>query len=187
MQHTEDVIKKNVGLIRAQLHRFRMIDDPEAESIGYEALYKAILSFEEKKGYRFSTYASCCIYNALGSYLRTLNKKRQVTWISYNSVAYTDDNGEHEFEEFLTDNRDASHDLLQEELSEQTRRSYKLTYNELTNEKHKRIISVWKASEFLCTNKEVADQVGVSQPYVNHVINMFKNKMKKRLEDYYYG
>ena len=80
------LIKDNLGLVYKQIARLKLFDDPEAESIGYEALWTAAKTFDESKGYKFSTYAMCCIYNALGSYIRTLNKKSRIETISYDNI-----------------------------------------------------------------------------------------------------
>lgn len=92
----DDKIRDNVGLIFTQLNKFKLAKDPEAESIGYEALYNAILTYDQSKKVQFSTYASVCIYNALGSYVRTQNKQRQLEVISYNNIAFSEDGTDHE-------------------------------------------------------------------------------------------
>lgn len=74
MQDIEAIIRDNIGLVITQLKRLKVTFDPEAESIGYEALYNAALTYDCTKGYKFSTYATCCIYNAVGSYIRTLTR-----------------------------------------------------------------------------------------------------------------
>ena len=96
------MIAKHSGLIFNQLKKFNLAKDPEAESIGYEALYNAILTYDQSKNVQFSTYASVCIYNALGSYVRTQNKQRQLEVISYNNVAYSEDGTDHEYVDFLS-------------------------------------------------------------------------------------
>ena len=107
-----DKIASNVGLIFKQLNKFNLAEDPEAESIGYEALYNAILTYDQSKSVQFSTYASVCIYNALGSYVRTQNKQRQLEVISYNNVAYTEDGTDHEFVDFISAPSDVEQDYI---------------------------------------------------------------------------
>ena len=187
MQHIDDVIRNNIGLIKAQIKRLNLFNDPEAESLGYEALYNAIITYDTTKGYKLSTYATCCIYNALGSYIRTLNKKRQLEVLSYNNIAYCEDGVKHEFIELLTEDSDVEREYLTEELHVMTRRAFAHAYSRLSNAKHKAIIDVWREADFDISNKEVAIKVGVSQPYVNQVLNTFKYNMKKRLEAYYNG
>ena len=49
-------IAKHIGLIFNQLKKFNLAADPEAESIGYEALYNAILTYDQNKKIRFRTF-----------------------------------------------------------------------------------------------------------------------------------
>ena len=179
-------IAKHTGLIFKQLNKFNLATDPEAESIGYEALYNAILTYDQSKNVRFSTYASVCIYNALGSYIRTQNKQRQLEVISYNNIAYSEDGTDHEFVDFLSTSSDVEQDFMKNELHRIVREEFQKQYDTLTNEKHKVIISLWHDSEYEASMVSIAKQAGVSQPYVSQVINSFKFNLKKRLEEYYY-
>lgn len=181
-----DKIASNVGLIFNQLNKFNLAKDPEAESIGYEALYNAILTYDQSKSVQFSTYASVCIYNALGSYVRTQNKQRQLEVISYNNVAYTEDGTDHEFVDFISAPSDVEQDYMKKELHRLVREEFQKQYGMLTNEKHKSIISLWRDSEYEASMVSIAKQVGVSQPYVSQVINSFKFNLRKRLEEHYY-
>ena len=182
----DKIIKDNAGLIFAQLKRLNIMHDPEAQSIGYEALWNAAMTYDESKDYKFSTYATCCIYNALCSYIRTLNKKRQLEVVSYNSIAYQEDGTKHEYLELLsTDIVDTEQELLQKELYCTLNRAIQISYDRLTNPKHKAVIKVWRDAEYNISNKEVATAVGVSQPYVNQIINTFKNSIKKIMEGYF--
>ena len=186
MQDINAKIASNTGLIFKQLNKFNLAKDPEAESIGYEALYNAILTYDQSKSVQFSTYASVCIYNALGSYVRTQNKQRQLELISYNNIAYSEDGNDHEFVDFFEDPSDVERDYLRQELLSMVVTEFQKQYDELTNEKHKLILSIWRDSGYEATMVEIAKQANVSQPYVSQVINGFKFKLKKRLEAYYY-
>lgn len=181
-----DKIASNVGLIFKQLNKFNLAKDPEAESIGYEALYNAILTYDQSKSVQFSTYASVCIYNALGSYVRTQNKQRQLEVVSYNNVAYTEDGTDHEFVDFISAPSDVEQDYMKKELRRLVREEFQKQYDILTNEKHKSIISLWRDSEYEASMVSISKQVGVSQPYVSQVINSFKFNLRKRLEEHYY-
>lgn len=179
-------IAKHSGLIFHQLKKFNLAKDPEAESIGYEALYNAILTYDQSKNVQFSTYASVCIYNALGSYVRTQNKQRQLEVISYNNVAYSEDGTDHEFVDFISTSSDIEQDFMKKELHRIVREEFQKQYDMLTNEKHKTIISLWRNSEYEASMVSIAKQADVSQPYVSQVINSFKFNLRKRLEKYYY-
>ena len=179
-------IASNVGLIFKQLKKFNLAKDPEAESIGYEALYNAVLTYDQSKNIQFSTYASVCIYNALGSYVRTLNKQRQLEIVSYNNIAYSEDGTDHEFVDFLPTPSDVEQDFMKKELHRIVREEFQKQYDALTNKKHQVIISLWRDSEYEATMVSIAKQAGVSQPYVSQVINSFKFNLRKKLEEYYY-
>lgn len=177
----DKLIKDNVGLIRAQIHRLHLQNDPEAESIGYEALYKAIIDFDETRGLKLSTVATCYIYNALGSYIRFLNRKRQLEVVSYNNL--TNDT---EFIEFFAGTDDVAEEYARRELYKVTEEVFTTTYNKLTNEKQRAIIALWRDSDYERTYVDIAKAMNLSQPYVSQVINTFKFKLKKKLEEFYY-
>jgi RNA polymerase sigma factor (sigma-70 family) len=187
MQDINIVIYDNIGLVMNQLKKLHLPFDPEAESIGYEALYRAASTYDESKGYRFSTYATCCIYNALGSHIRTLNKKRTLDVVSYNNIAYNEDGKSQDFLSLLASSKTtAEQEYLKQELNQKVCNVFENTFNKLTNEKHIAIISIWHESEYKKTNADIAKEVQVSQPYVNQVLNSFIHKLRKKLEAYYY-
>lgn len=180
------VIAKHTGLIYHQLRKFNLVGDQDAESIGYEALYNAILNFDEAKGAKLSTVATVYIYNALMSHIRSSNRKRTLKTVSYNNVAYSDDTDEHEFADLIPSEEDLEGAYMRTELRVATRKVFNEMYDRLTNEKHKAILSIWKNSDFAATTVDIAKQLNVSQSYVSQVINNFKFKLKKKLEDLYY-
>lgn len=177
------LIQTHSGLVYNQLHRFKLIQDQEAESIAYEALYNAILNFDSSKGNKLSTVATVYIYNALGSYVRSLNKQRQLQVVSYHNIA--DDNG-NEYVNILSTSIDIEQEYIKNELYKIVIEVFSIQYDKLTNEKHKAIIGLWRDSEFSAQTKDIAKQISVSQSYVSQVINNFKYTLKKKLEDVYY-
>lgn len=180
------LIREHSGLVYSQLHKFYLVDDPEAESIAFEALLNALRNFDESKNTKLSTVATVYIYNALGSYVRKLNKQRVIETISYNNIAYTDDSEEHEFVDMLSTGESIEGNYIRSELHAYTRKTFNEIYDTLTNERHKAILKLWDESDFLATTVEISKQIGVSQSYVSQVINSFKFKLKKKLEDMYY-
>lgn len=180
------LIAANKGLVYKQLNKYNLAKDPEAESIGYEALYNAVLDFDISKGTKLSTLATVYIYNALGSYVRTLNKKRQLEVISYNNVAYTDNGDEKEYVDFLASTNTVEEAYISKEQCIAVQQAVQELYDNLTNEKHKIILAKWRDSGYTAKTKELAKEVEVSQPYVSQVISSFKFKLKQRLEEHYY-
>lgn len=186
MQDINKLIEDNKGLVFSQLHKFKLAGDPEAESIGYEALYNAILNYDASKGTKLSTVATVYIYNALGSYVRALNAKRQIQTISYNNIAYSDDSEDHEFVELLSTEETIEEAYIRREVGRYALEAFDRLYDKLANEKHKAILRAWKDSEFTAQTKDIGKQVGVSQSYASQVINNFKYNLRKELEDIYY-
>lgn len=180
------LIAKHKGLVYKQLHNFGLASDQEAESIAYEALYNALRNYDSKTGNAVSTVATVYIYNALGSYVRTLNKQRQIHTISYNNIAYTDSDEEHEFVDSIPVAVDIEQDYIKREVGRIAMSTFNEQYDKLTNEKHKTILGLWRDSEFTMTTTDIAAQVKVSQSYVSQIINNFKFTLKKKLEDVYY-
>lgn len=181
-----DLIEQNVGLVYYQLKRFHLVDNQDAESDGYEALYKAALTFDKDRNITFSTYASVCIYNTLGSFVRTLKKQRQLEVLSYNNIIPSAED-DTEFLDLLASEQSTESVVLNAELKSKVLAAYALSFNRLTNSNHRKIVACWKESGFVASTVEIAKNVGVSQSYVSQVINKFKVSLKKKVEDYYYA
>jgi len=179
------VIAQNKGLIFKQLYKFGLAHDQEAESIGYEALYNAAKTFDSSLGYKLSTYATVCIYNALGSYVRTLNRQRQLDVVSYHALQRVSEDGAVELLDKLACDQDTEGDYLHAELCVAVANVFAEQYEAISNEKHKLILNAWKESHFEATTIEIAKVVGVSQSYVSQVLNKFKHSMKQRMEVYF--
>lgn len=175
----EELIKLNTGLIWEQLKKFGLIGDPEALSIGYEALYKAIMTFNTSRSSKFSTYATVCIYNSLGSYVRSLN-----TIINKNIISYDvpiDDKGTvhlDSFESALT----ADGRLLEEAGVEEIMQCVEQCIAEVNNKTQRSILEYWRDSMFKATHKEIAAKFNCSQSYVSQTINRFRCNLKNKLE-----
>ncbi len=175
----EELIKLNTGLIWEQLKKFGLVGDPEALSIGYETLYKAIMTFNTSRSNKFSTYATVCIYNSLGSYVRSLN-----TIINKNTISYdvpVDDKGTvhlDRFESTLT----ADGRLLEEAGVEEIMQCVEQCIAEVNNKTQRNILEYWRDSMFKATHREIAAKFKCSQSYVSQTINRFRCNLKNKLE-----
>ena len=67
---TEQLIIKNEGLVYYTLDLLNCKYSDEAISVGYEALWRAIETFDTSKNVKFSTYAVVCIRNAIWDMFR---------------------------------------------------------------------------------------------------------------------
>lgn len=175
-------IRSNLGLVYKQLHRFNLVDDPDAESFAYEALYKAIITYNSASGNAFSTYAVCVIANSLRLHIRNKTKKRQIVTISLNTPIGTDEDSIYLMDTIET--KDSVEDILiTKELSKKANECIAHILSE-ANETTRSIITEWYASDFRLPQKEIANKLGVSQAYVSRAISNFKYKLKVELEDY---
>lgn len=175
----EELIKLNDGLIGKQLKKFGLVGDPEAISLGYEALYTAIMTFNTSKSNAFSTYATVCIYNRLGSYVRSLNTSIRKNTVSYDELV--DDKGTthlDRFESTLT----ADGKLLESDGVQNINRCVDACIEEVTNETQRSILELWRESEFTATNREIASSLNCSQSYVSQTLNRFRSSLKRKLE-----
>ena len=175
-------IAANRGLIYSQLYRFKLADDPDAESYAYEALYKAIQTYDANANTAFSTYAVCVIANELRKHLRHLNRKRQLEVVSYNATIQTGTDTISYLDTLYYDT-DAESEVLFKELQGVVRESFLKVYNSL-NDTHKAIIKAWYDSEYKLRQKEIAELMQLSQPSVSRALSAFKYKLRLELEEY---
>lgn len=180
-----DLIEKHTGLIFKQIQKFHLAYDPEAESLGYEALYNAIRTYDESKNIKFSTYATICIYNALGTYVRKKKKQKQLEEVSYNAIAYNEEGGDHEFEDFLEAPVDVEQVVADKVMLARVLKELDKLEKSLTMEKQKRVMKAWRETCFEASTAKVAELAEVSQPYAWYVIGKFRKALKERLKNEY--
>jgi RNA polymerase sigma factor (sigma-70 family) len=164
----EKMITNNTGLLFYQLHAYRLHNTPEAESLGYEALYRAAQTFDVSKGYAFSTYATVCIKNALGNYMQ---KNKRYTDIM---VLCCDDT-------FAETVGAIDKSITSIEDVEYLKSCFLKTYKALSTRTHKRIVYLWLKSSFEISTIDVAKEVGVSQSYASQVLTNFRFSLKKEI------
>ena len=173
-------IRKNKGLIYKQLNSFQLTYDQDAESTAYEALYKAIQTYDEKTGTAFSTYAICVINNALRHHLRTLNKKRQLDVISYHTPLSPDDDSVC-LVDVLVHPDDAESMLIDKESRVIINRAFSEEYAMLSYT-HKKVVSLFFIDGDM-KQQDIAKEAGITQATVSKVISAFRHRLKIRLEE----
>lgn len=181
----DQLIKDNIGLVYKQLHRFHLINDPDAESFAFEALGNAAKDFDETLGNKFSTVATVYIYNALCGYLRQLNAKRQLEVVSYNAIMKLPNGEEHEYLELLESDHNVEGDFMHKERIRHLVKYYRELLGGITNEKQRKIIIAWTRSGFEGTASSIAKRTGLSQSYVSQTITNFKFELRKLMEERY--
>lgn len=178
----DKIVADNTGLIYKQLYKLHMQNDDDAFSIGLEALANAAVTFDDSKNIRFSTYASVCIYNALGNYLRRINKKHQLEVVSYyEPVAGSEDIT---FIDILSTAPSPTEEYLRKELYAKLWEAFDKICAELPSSVERYIVSSWRESEFTKSQATIAEEAGVSQAHVSRTLSAFKHKLKKELEEY---
>ena len=182
MADINDVIYDNLGLVYTQLNRFKLRNDQDAESFAYEALYNAVISYDEKSGNSFSTYATCVIANSLRTLVRHRKRKRQLNVMSYNE--HIDNEANEEFVDVLVGYESVEDIMLREELHEVLHEALEVVYTNISNETAKRIFVMWYSSNFEMTQQQIAAALNISQPTVSKNLSIIKYKLKQELEDY---
>lgn len=175
-----DQIAKHSGLIYKQLATFNLLYDQDAESFAYEALYRAITTYNGNAGTAFSTYAVCCINNELRKHLRTLNRKRQLEVVSYDTPLTSDDS--YCLADTLEHPDSVEQLLLSDEASRNILAAFKAEY-ELLIPKHKKAIRMFYGYDGKVTQREIAISVGVTQATVSKIVSAFRHRVKLRMEE----
>lgn len=176
-----DQIAKHTGLIYKQLAAFNLLYDQDAESFAYEALYRAVTTYNSSNGTAFSTYAVCCINNELRKHLRTLNRKRQLEVVSYDAPLTADES--YSLADTLEHPESVEQILLSDEASKRIIAAFKAEY-ELLIPKHRKAIRMFYGYDGKVTQKEIATSVGVTQATVSKIVSAFKHRVKLRMEEH---
>lgn len=174
----EEIIRNNTGLIFFQMKKLHLLNDPEAESLGYEALYKAAITYQEDNGTKFNTYASVCIYNALGTYIRFLKRKRQLEVVSYHNLS-----GDSELINSLSVETNIEAEYIRKESISELHSCIHEAYLELVSTKQIEIIDKWIELGWDSSSSDIAKEVGSSQPYAHQILAAFKTKVRRKYND----
>lgn len=175
----DEIIKLNEGLVGAQLKKFNLTYDPDAISFAYEALFIAIKTYDPNKSSSFSTYATVCIYNKLGSYIRSMHTQILLNTISYDNKIGIEDAS---YIEGIACPKSLEFILANSIYIEDAIKAVEECREDLQNPVHQKIIKIWREEGFCITFNELARRVGCSQSYVSQVINKFRKKLKRKLE-----
>lgn len=75
----QELFNKNTNLVHYIINKYfsseDSIDYDDMTQEGFIGLWKAVKTYDESKGIKFSTYAGRCIYNNIGMVRRSINKK----------------------------------------------------------------------------------------------------------------
>ena len=175
-------IESNLGLVYRLLHSFNLVNDQDAESLSYEALYDAVKTFNNDAGVAFSTYATCVISNRLRMYIRHINRKRQLQTISYYTPLSIDSDTGYLVDTLHSDDTIEDKVCLKE-LCSVLPAAFLKVLRELS-ENQRKVILIWYESDYKASQVDIAKKIGISQAAVSRTISGFRYRLKKELEDY---
>lgn len=147
-------------------------------SIGSIGLIKAINSFKSDRNIKIATYASKCIENEILMYLRKMSKQKQE--VSLDETLNIDGDGN---ELVLGDLMPSEFDLPQQDLENSVEKQILWhVINKLNpRERNIMIMRFGLDGRDEMTQKEVADDMGISQSYISRLEKKIVSRIKKEM------
>lgn len=174
------LIEHNLRLVVYLARRFENtgINLEDLISIGTIGLVKAVNTFDPEKNIKLATYASRCIENEILMYLRkTANQRGEV---SFDEPLNTDWDGN---ELLLSDVLGTDEDLVSRPMEDDADRQLLRAALSTLNTRELDIISLrfGLGGRRVCTQKEVADRMGISQSYISRLEKRIIARLKKEI------
>ena len=147
-------------------------------SIGTIGLIKAVETYQPAKNIKLATYASRCIENEILMHLRkNANRKGEV---SLDEPLNTDWDGN---ELLLSDVLGTDSDSIEKPIEDDVDRDLLLTAVSRLSERERTIITLRFGLDGgrERTQKEVADQLGISQSYISRLEKRIIDRLKKEI------
>ena len=174
------LIERNLRLVVYIAKRFENtgINIEDLISIGTIGLIKAVSTFKAEKNIKLATYASRCIENEILMHLRKTSNHRGE--ISFDEPLNTDWDGN---ELLLSDILGTEEDVVMKPLEEDVDRQLLSQALERLEEREKLIITLRYGLEGgqEKTQKEVADQLGISQSYISRLEKRIIERLKREM------
>lgn len=149
-------------------------------SIGTIGLMKAINTFNPGKNIKLATYASRCIENEILMYLRRNNKTKLE--VSIDEPLNVDWDGN---ELLLSDILGTSEDVIFKDIEKEVDHRMLRKALETLTEREQKIIrlrfGIGSSQDRELTQKEVADQLGISQSYISRLEKKIMKRLKKEI------
>ena len=174
------LIEHNLRLVAYIARRFENtgINIEDLISIGTIGLIKAVETYQPAKSIKLATYASRCIENEILMHLRkTANQK---TELSFDEPLNTDWDGN---ELLLSDVLGTEEDLVVQPLEADVDRQLLHRAMDRLKPRERHIITLRFGLDGRreCTQKEVADQLGISQSYISRLEKRIIARLKKEI------
>ena len=176
----QELIEHNLRLVVYIARRFENtgINIEDLISIGTIGLIKAVGTYRADKNIKLATYASRCIENEILMYLRkNANRRGEV---SFDEPLNTDWDGN---ELLLSDVLGTDADVVMRPIEEDVDRSLLAAAIDLLSPREKQMITMrfGLGGGNEQTQKEVADQLGISQSYISRLEKRIISRLKKEI------
>jgi RNA polymerase sporulation-specific sigma factor len=176
----KELIEHNLRLVVYIARRFENtgINIEDLISIGTIGLIKAVGTYRADKNIKLATYASRCIENEILMYLRkNANRKGEV---SFDEPLNTDWDGN---ELLLSDVLGTEEDTVMRPIEEDVERNLLAAAINALSPREKQIITMrfGLGGGREQTQKEVADQLGISQSYISRLEKRIISRLKKEI------
>jgi len=175
-----ELIEHNLRLVVYIARRFENtgINIEDLISIGTIGLIKAVATYQPAKNIKLATYASRCIENEILMYLRK-NAGRRVE-VSFDEPLNTDWDGN---ELLLSDVLGTDSDEVSRPIEDDVDRSLLAAALESLSPRERQIITLrfGLGGGKEQTQKEVADQLGISQSYISRLEKRIISRLKKEI------
>ncbi|MBE6108565.1 MAG: sigma-70 family RNA polymerase sigma factor [Erysipelotrichaceae bacterium] len=146
-------------------------------SIGTIGLIKAVGTFDAEKNIKLVTYASRCIENEILMFLRKKNRRRQE--VSFDEPLNVDYDGN---ELLLSDILGTSDDIVPQQFYERENQRNLYQAMSFLDEEERMILQLrYGLGCRVTTQKEIADQMGISQSYISRLEKKILHKLKGQL------
>jgi len=178
----DTIINCNIKLVLNEvLKKFdnTLYEKSELISIGLIGLIKSVDTFDTSKKFKFSTYAIRCIDNEILSFL--MKQKKYANDDSLDrTIKYYKDGNELKLEDTLSDNID----IVEEYTDKETHCIIREVVKKLPDRDRKIVMLYFGFYNYEThTQKEIADMLSVSQPYISGLITKIVKQVGKILEE----
>lgn len=177
----EQLITHNLRLVVYIARKFesRGASVEDLISIGSIGLIKAVNTFRPEKNIKLATYASRCIENEILMYLRKSSQLKHE--VSLDDPLNVDWDGN---ELLLSDLLGSEPDAIHEDMEQESERMMLLQAVDRLSPREKTIMTLrfGLRSTQEHTQKEVADELGISQSYISRLEKRIMLRLRKELE-----
>ena len=183
LQARNILIERNLRLVAHIMKKYyaQTADQEDLISIGTIGLIKGISTFDVSKGARLATYAARCVENEILMYFRGQKKTAQDVSLSEYIETGKDGNALSLIEVIHSD-EDLFDDLSSREMYEKLHQAMA----DCLTEREQQIIRLryGLGDQTPLTQREIAEQCGISRSYVSRIEKCALQKLEKALAEY---